>query len=108
MIDTKNMVHLTAPNFDKALKKELVLVDFWAEWCAPCRIQNPILEEIVLEMGDKALIAKLNVDDNREIAAKYSIRSIPTLLLFHKGEIARQFVGVQQKQTIMNAINQYL
>lgn len=108
MIDTKNIIHLNTPNFDKVLEKPLVLVDFWAEWCAPCRIQNPILEEIVSEMEGRVLITKLNVDDNREIATRYSIRSIPTLLLFHNGEIARQFVGVQQKQTIMNAINQYL
>lgn len=108
MIDTKTIIHLNTPNFDKTIKKGLVLVDFWAEWCAPCRIQNSILEDIVSEMEGKVIIAKLNVDENRQIATRYSIRSIPTLLLFYNSKITRQFIGVQQKQTIINAINQYL
>lgn len=105
MIDTKQILHVNASSLDKILTKGLVLVDFWAEWCAPCRMQNPILEELAEQIGDKCLIVKLNVDDNRQIASKYGIRSIPTLMLFNKGKIERQFVGVQPKQTLLTAIN---
>lgn len=105
MIKTENIIHLSAPSFKKAIGKGIVLVDFWAQWCAPCRMQNPILEELVSEIDNRALISKLNVDDNREIASEYGIRSIPTIIIFKDGVVARQFVGVQQKQTLIKALN---
>lgn len=74
-----------------------VLIDFWAPWCGPCRMLGPIVEEISKEVGDKARIFKLNVDENPETAQKYSITAIPTVLIFDKGEVKEQLVGVQPK-----------
>lgn len=82
-----------------------VLVDFWAVWCGPCQMQNPILEEIAKEYEGKAKIAKLNVDENPATSAKYSVMSIPTLMLFDKGEVVKQMTGVQGKETLVGELN---
>ncbi|GGH06111.1 thioredoxin [Alsobacter metallidurans] len=74
-----------------------VVVDFWAEWCGPCRMIAPALEEISKEMGDQVKIVKLNVDENPQVAGQFGIRSIPTLLLFKDGKIASQKVGADSK-----------
>jgi len=108
MMDTSKPVHLNYPNFDKVVDQSLILVDFWAEWCAPCKAQDPILEELAKELNGKALIGKVNVDDNRTLANKYGITSIPTLILFKNGERIHQFVGVQSKERIMVYINKNL
>ena len=79
---------------------EPVVVDFWAEWCGPCRMIAPALEEISGALGDKVKIVKLNVDENPNTAAKYGIMSIPTLLMFKNGEIASRQVGAQPKQKL--------
>jgi thioredoxin 1 len=101
----KNVINLTAESFENVLKQGLVLVDFWADWCVPCRMQSPILEKVALEMGDKVTIAKLNVDKFKSIASRYGVRSIPTMLVFRNGRMVKQFVGVQQKQTLLNAFD---
>lgn len=82
-----------------------VLVDFWAVWCGPCKMQNPILEEVAKEMEGKAVIAKLNVDENPETAGKYGVMSIPTLLIFQAGKIVKQMIGVQSKETLIEEFN---
>ena len=79
---------------------EPVVVDFWAEWCGPCRMIAPALEEIAGQLGDKVKIVKLNVDENPNTAAKYGIMSIPTLMLFKNGEIASRQVGAVPKQKL--------
>lgn len=82
-----------------------VVVDFWAEWCGPCKAIGPALEEISNEMGDKIKITKVNSDENPEIAAKYGVRSIPTLILFKNGEPAALQVGAKPKNGLVTWIN---
>jgi len=96
---------LTDKNFDKTIKKGIVLVDFWAIWCGPCRIMSPILEEIALEIGNKAKIAKMDVDKNKVTSYKYDIKYLPTIIIFKNGVVAERFVGTQSKETILEAIN---
>jgi len=105
---SNNTVEITDDNFEKLVLKseKLVIVDFWAEWCGPCKAITPILDEISNEFGDKVLIGKVNVDEVKEIPVKYGIRSIPTLLFFSNGEITRQEVGLQSKQTLVDNITQ--
>ncbi|MDH5596767.1 MAG: thioredoxin [Candidatus Peregrinibacteria bacterium] len=101
---------LNDSNFQKEvldLKGKPVLVDFWAPWCGPCRIQGPIMEELGGEVGDKALIAKLNVDENMDTSGKYGIMSIPSLLVFKDGEVLESLVGVHQKEDLMELVNKY-
>lgn len=86
--------------------KKPVLVDFWAEWCMPCQMLTPIIEELAKEMGEKVEIGKLNVDENRETAAKYQVMSIPTVAIFKGGQIVNQFVGVQPKEVYKQAIEE--
>jgi len=81
-----------------------VLVDFWATWCAPCRMLTPIVESVAEEFSGKAKFVKLNVDDNAETAGRYSIRGIPTLLLFKDGELKDQLVGVTSKDNIVRMV----
>ena len=85
--------------------KEPVVVDFWAEWCGPCKMIAPALEEISAELGGKVKIAKLNVDENPELAAKFGVRSIPTLMIFKGGELADMKVGAAPKTALSHWIN---
>ena len=94
--------HITDSSFEADVVQagKPVLVDFWAEWCGPCKMIAPILEEVAKESGDKIQIAKINVDENQEIPAKFGIRGIPTLILFKNGEIAAQKVGALAKSQL--------
>lgn len=85
-----------------------VVVDFWAEWCQPCKMLAPTVEEIANEYEDKILVTKLNVDDNPATATKYGIRGIPTLLFFKDGQVAQQIVGVKTKAEIKKIIEENL
>jgi len=98
-------IELTETSFDDAIKTGAVLVDFWAPWCGPCRMQGPILEEVAAELGDAATIAKVNVDEAPGIAARFGVRSIPTLIVFRDGEVENQFVGVQQAAALIEALS---
>ncbi|HOU47428.1 MAG TPA: thioredoxin [Chitinophagales bacterium] len=103
-------VEFTNDNFkEKVLDNNgVALVDFWAEWCGPCRLIGPVVEELSKEYDGKAVIGKLNVDDNREIAAQYGIMSIPTLLIFKNGEIVDKHVGVASKSDLKKKIEAQL
>jgi thioredoxin 1 len=96
-------VEVTDANFDaEVIKSEVpVIVDFWAEWCAPCRMVTPLLEEIARDYAGRIKVAKLNVDDNREIATRFDIMSIPTVLLFREGEPVKQVVGALPKDLLV-------
>lgn len=103
-------VEITDNNFkEKVLDNSgVALVDFWAEWCGPCRLIGPVVEELSKEYDGKATIGKLNVDDNREIAAQYGIMSIPTLLFFKNGQIVDKQVGVVSKSDLKKKIEAQL
>ena len=102
-------VHKTSTanfNNDVIKSSKPVLVDFWAEWCGPCRILGPILDELATEIGDKALICKVNVDENGELAQQYGIRGIPTMIFFKDGKVAKTLVGVQPKEEIKRTLQE--
>ncbi|HET9536622.1 MAG: thioredoxin [Mesorhizobium sp.] len=90
---------------DVLLASEPVIVDFWAEWCGPCKMIAPALEEIAAELGGKVKIAKLNIDENPELAAQFGVRSIPTLMIFKSGEVADIKVGAAPKTALSHWIN---
>ena len=99
---------ITDGNMDQVIQNnKLVLIDFWAPWCGPCRVIAPILEKLAEKVGNKAIIAKLNVDENPVATAKYSIQGIPTLKLLHKGNVVETFVGVQPLERYAAAIKKY-
>ncbi|MDP4290665.1 MAG: thioredoxin [Bacteroidota bacterium] len=96
-------------NFDSIINSDKpVLVDFFAEWCGPCKMQSPILKELATELGDKVKIIKIDVDQNQEIAYRFQIRSVPTLMIFKNGVTKYQQPGVHSKSQIINIINQNL
>ena len=101
----EGVIELTGSSYDDAVKSGVVLVDFWAPWCGPCKMQTPILEKVAAAVGDKAVIAKVNVDENPELAAKYGIRSIPTIILLKDGETKQQLIGLQQEAALVTAID---
>jgi thioredoxin 1 len=105
-----NMVEFTEQNFeDQVLKSDKpVLVDFWAPWCAPCRMMGPTVEAVAKEYADRAIVGKINVDDNQNIAGRYNIRGIPTLLLFKGGQVQEQVVGATSKDVIAKMLEKHL
>ena len=102
-------LEITDSNFNDVISKnKTVLVDFWAEWCGPCRIIGPVIEELANEYEGKAIIGKLDVDSNQESSVKYGVRSIPTILTFKDGEIVDRQVGAVPKKTLTNVIDSQL
>lgn len=104
MTATDTTIKLDDTSFQEAVAKGVTLVDFWAEWCMPCRMQGPILETLAKKIGDKAKIAKLNVDESPAAAQALGITSIPTLIIFKDGEPVAGFVGVQSEATLQSAL----
>ncbi|MBI4404381.1 MAG: thioredoxin [Deltaproteobacteria bacterium] len=104
---SNEIAHLDDKTFDDTLQKTQtpILVDFWAEWCMPCRALAPVLDELAGEYSGKVLFAKVNVDECREVPAKYGIRGIPTLILFNTGKKINELVGNQPKEKIRTMLN---
>jgi len=102
-------LEITDSNFNNVISKnKTVLVDFWAEWCGPCRMIGPIIEELANEYEGKAIIGKVDVDSNQESSIKYGVRSIPTILTFKDGKIVDRQVGAVPKETLTNIIDSQL
>lgn len=103
---SEKLVYLTDKNFKNQISQGVVLVDFWADWCQPCKILGPIISEVADEIGDKAKIAKLDVQNNPNTAQQLMIRNIPTVIIFKNGKPFKQFVGVKTKKVFIKAINE--
>ena len=106
MADTATL-HLTEQTFDEALAASpgLLMVDFWAEWCGPCRAVAPVLEELARESAGRVTLAKVNVDENPGLAARYGIRSIPTILFVKQGKVAEQVIGAVPKARLREKLD---
>jgi thioredoxin 1 len=106
----KNVVVFTDQNFESEVLKsdKPVLVDFWAEWCGPCRLIAPSVEALAEEYASRAKVGKLNVDENQSVTARYRIQGIPTLLVFKNGEVQEQYVGVTSKDVIVKMLERHL
>jgi thioredoxin 1 len=102
-----NIINLTQDNFAKEVLESPtpVLVDFWAEWCGPCKMIAPVLDELADEYDGKVRIGKVNIDNEQGLAAEYGVRAIPTLLLFQKGQVAEQIVGLKSKRDLKNSFD---
>jgi thioredoxin 1 len=107
---SKHTLQFTDRNFEAEVlnSDKPVLVDFWAEWCAPCRMMAPALEAIADDYAGRVKVGKLNVDENQTVTSRFQIRGIPTLLLFKKGEVQEQYVGATSKDVIVKMLDRYL
>ena len=101
-------VELNSSNFESTINEGVTLVDFWAPWCGPCRMIAPIIEELAEDFDGKATIAKVNTDEEQDIAIKFGIRSIPTLLFFKDGKVVDQMIGAAGKNVIADKIDSLL
>lgn len=105
-MDNSSVIKLDESNFDREVTQDgkPVLVDFWAEWCGPCKMIAPLLDEIAREKADEVKVAKVNVDENQSLSLKYNIRAIPALLFFKNGQLRDQITGVASKKDLLNRI----
>lgn len=103
------VLHTNSASFDKVINQDVpVLVDFWAPWCGPCKMLGPVLEEVEKELGSKAVVAKVNVDDEQDLAIKFGVSSIPTMVVFKKGEAVDRTVGFMSKEKIVSILTNHM
>lgn len=105
--DSEKIKILTEQNFQNQIKSGLTLVDFWADWCMPCKMMAPVLNNVAEELTENASIGKVNIEHYQSVASKYMVRSIPTLILFKNGKEVNRFVGVNSKEFLLKQINNY-
>jgi len=99
------VIHLSSPAYSAlAAQDKPVLIDFWAPWCGPCRAQAPILDTVADQVGERAIVAKVNVDEEGELAARFGVQAIPTLVVLKQGKLAQRLVGLQQAQALVQAL----
>ena len=105
-MDNSSVINLDESNFDREVTQDgkPVIVDFWAEWCGPCKMIAPLLDEIAREKADAVKVAKVNIDENQSLSLKYNIRAIPALLFFKNGQLRDQITGVTSKKDLLNRI----
>lgn len=102
-------ISINEANFNEVINSDKpVVVDFWAPWCGPCKMLGPIMEEISKDLEGKAIVAKLNVDENQRLAAQYNVSSIPTVLTFKNGKVIDQFVGFMPKDAIVSKLQRHI
>jgi len=102
--DHANILTLTDKNFQQQTKNKVVLVDFWAEWCAPCKMMAPVLNDVASDLTGNSHVGKLNIVQYQSMAQKFNVRSIPTLILFKNGKEVKRFVGIKQKDFLLKEI----
>ena len=103
----QNTLEITDANFDESVLKsdQPVLVDFWAEWCGPCKALSPVIEELATDYQGKARVGKVDTDANRQVSVRFSVSAIPTVMLFNKGELVEKFVGLRGKKDFQAALD---
>ena len=103
-----SVLTLTSGNFEEEVKKsdKIVIVDFYADWCGPCKMMSPIIDKVAEELGDAVKVGKVNSDDNMELAVEYGIMSIPTIMFFKGGEVVKVFNGLTSKSELLDAIKE--
>ncbi len=104
----KNIVTLTTDNFVDETGKGVVMVDFWATWCMPCKAMAPVIEEIAGQTVGKVKVGKVDIDKNGPLANRFGIQSIPTVMIFKDGQLMETFIGVQSKAALVNALSKYV
>ncbi|MGD2088858.1 MAG: thioredoxin [Candidatus Aminicenantes bacterium] len=102
---SEQILELNETNFKETISQGVTLVDFWAQWCLPCRALNPILEKIAGKMSHKAKICKLNIDENPDISVEYNVMSIPAIFIYKDGQVVNQLFGLRTEEELVQAIN---
>ncbi|MCL2365997.1 MAG: thioredoxin [Oscillospiraceae bacterium] len=99
-----SLLNLTEENFDETIAKGKALVDFWANWCGPCKALGPVIEELAKDVHDRAIVAKVDIDAQSALAVRFKVMSIPTVIVFENGAEVKRFVGIQPKETYLSEL----